>query len=460
MTQSLRTLSYARVSTIDQADGYSLDAQREKAADYARFRGWQPPVHFADEGVSGSKDTRPGLTALLAAVQQGDMVLAKDLTRIGRGGAVQTLGIMQSIEERGGAVVLIDQNIDSSTSTGRMMLAIMAAFSQLEVEQTRERAMIGRNTAAKAGHWPSHSVPYGYRRGTDRRLEIDPLTAPHARRALEALDGRSLSDAADLLNAEKVPSSIRGRGSWKLNGLHDMLGNTAYIGRAMFRDIEVPCPPLVDDALWNRIHARKSSEGGTPKPSRYPLTGHLRCPHGAPYGGTTFVGRGVGGSDHRAYFLSGQARTRYGCRCKQVPCDLLEPEARRLLSQVLTDPSDPAAGRVLFEQPTGQVDTHAAEREDVRRQLSNLAELRVKGGIDLDDYMALRSSLKARERTLAVPVEPVRPLPPALLELAAAVRESDALELSGLLDLLEVRFIVTEAGGLELQRLTPLWVVT
>ncbi|WP_407572084.1 recombinase family protein [Deinococcus altitudinis] len=452
-----RTLSYARVSTIDQADGYSLGAQREKAADYARFRGWQPPVHFTDEGVSGSRDTRPGLSALLAAVQPGDMVLAKDLTRIGRGGAVQTLGIMQSIEQRGGSVVLIDQNIDSSTSTGRMMLAIMAAFSQLEVEQTRERAMIGRTMAAKAGHWPSHSVPYGYQRGTDRRLEIDPLTAPHARRALEALDGRSLREAAALLNAEGVPSSARGGGSWKLNGLHDMLNNPAYVGRAQFRDIEVACPPLVDEDLWGRIHARNSSEGGTPKPALYPLTGHLRCTHGAPYGGTSFKGRGAGGQDHRAYFLSGQARTRYGCRCKQAAAEALEAEARRLLSQVLADPSDPSSARVLFELPLTQADTHAGEREEVRKQLSNLAELRVKGGIDLDDYMALRASLKARERTLAAPVEVERPLPPALLELAEAVRDSDALGLSKLLDLLEVRFTLTEAGELELQRLTPLW---
>ena len=451
-----RTLSYARVSTIDQADGYSLNAQREKAADYARFRGWLSPVHFADEGISGSKDTRPGLTALLAAVAQGDMVLVKDLTRIGRGGAVQTLGIMQSIEQRGGSVILIDQNIDSSTSTGRMMLAIMAAFGQLEVEQTRERAMIGRTMAAKAGHWPSHSVPYGYTR-LNRRLEIDPLTAPHARRALEALDGRSLREAAALLNAEGVPSSARGRGTWKLNGLHDMLNNPAYVGRARFRDIEISCPALIDEALWGRIHARNSSEGGTPKPSLYPLTGHLRCTHGAPYGGTSFKGRGAGGQDHRAYFLSGQARTRYSCRCKQAPADTLEADARRLLSQVLADPSDPSSARVVFELPPTQGDTHAAEREEVRKQLSNLAELRVKGGIDLDDYMALRATLKARERTLAVPVEVDRPLPPALLELAEAVRSSDALELSQTLDLLEVRFLLTEAGELELQRLMPLW---
>ena len=47
----------------------------------------------------------------------------------------------------------------------------MAAFSELEIKQTRERGMIGKAVAAQQGHWPTNSVPYRYRR-EQRRLVL------------------------------------------------------------------------------------------------------------------------------------------------------------------------------------------------------------------------------------------------------------------------------------------------
>ena len=454
-----RTLSYARVSSLAQTEGYSLDAQRDRAADYARFKGWPEPIHFSDAGVSGRRDTRPGLSALLAALRPGDVLLVKDVTRVGRGGALQTLGIIRQIEERGGTVVFIDQNIDTSTPIGRLILTMMAGFSELELEQTRERAMVGRLQAARAGHWPSNSVPYGYRRNAARRLELDPATAPHARAALDALAGRSLREAARHLNAAGIPSSGKGRGKWTVPGLHDLMHNTAYVGRAVFRaggsHVEVPCPRLADEELWAAIHARPQAEGGSPKRGTYPLTGHVRCPHGAPYTGQIAPTAGAGGTPWRFYFISSQARRRYGCRCGQRGADGLEEEARALLAATLTDPNDPAALRALYDPAEAAPDPHEAERREVRAQLSNLAALQVRGAIELDDYLRLRADLKAQEAALPRAVREPPPAMPPMPEIADAVLTAPPEELAELLDILEVRFTLHGRERLELTRLRP-----
>jgi len=351
-------------------------------------------MHFGDEGVSGRHATRAGRSALLATVRPGDVIIVKDLTRIGHDGQCRHSTSFVRIKQAGASVAVIDQNIDISTPTGKMMLTIMAAFSELEIKQTRERGMIGKAVAAQQGHWPTNSVPYRYRR-EQRRLVLDPGTALHALQALEALAGRSLREAAELLNAEGVPASTActRRGKWTFSQMHEMAQNTAYIGEDRRRDLMIPCPPLVSPELWQAIHDRATSEGGTPKPTLYALTGHLRCPHGAPFAGGLQASRAKGGSEYRYYHLPHQARKRYGCHCLQVTADPLKAQARALLAGALSNPSDPAATHLIHDPETQTADPHAAEREEVRQQLSALVDLQVGGLLDLEDYMCLRTAL-------------------------------------------------------------------
>lgn len=456
----MKTLSYARVSTADQVDGYSLESQRERAAEYARFKQWPEPIHFSDDGISGRSQGRPGLLSLIAAVRPGDVVLAKDIYRIGRGKASQTLATIAEIEERGASLVLLDQNVDTSTAIGQLLLTMLAGFSALEVEQTRERSHYGKLQAARKGHWPLGNVPYGYAR-QDRRLIPHPEHAAHVRAAFQALNGRSLREAMALLNAQGVPNNTErgGRGVWNVPRLHDLLNNPAYVGRGQVKIgsqvIDVPTPALISEELWASARDRETTQGGVSKPALYPLTGHLRCPHGAPYGGTVAVGRAAGGADWRAYCLPWGAKRRYGCRCGQAEAGALEAQARELLAAILSDPSDPAHARVLTHPATYEPDPHEAERLEITAQLSNLATLQVRGHIDLDDYLRLRSELKAREAVLAR-ADPVIPAPdlPALAQTAALIRVADATELSRLLDILRVRLVLTDRTRLEVVSVT------
>jgi site-specific DNA recombinase len=80
---------YTRVSTRQQVDGFSLQDQKEKLIAYARSQGW-PWKLFEDAGVSGATLERPGLMALLEAVEHGNIcgVLLVDESRLGRASGV------------------------------------------------------------------------------------------------------------------------------------------------------------------------------------------------------------------------------------------------------------------------------------------------------------------------------------------------------------------------------------
>jgi DNA invertase Pin-like site-specific DNA recombinase len=70
LEQGLRAGVYARVSTADQDCGVQLDALRG----YAAARGWSG-VEYVDRGVSGAKDRRPALDALLLAARRRDVAV-------------------------------------------------------------------------------------------------------------------------------------------------------------------------------------------------------------------------------------------------------------------------------------------------------------------------------------------------------------------------------------------------
>ena len=67
---------YVRVSSQDQVEGFSLDAQRRLTTEYCAAQGWPAPRVFADEGISAYVDEierRPAFAAALAAAEAGEI---------------------------------------------------------------------------------------------------------------------------------------------------------------------------------------------------------------------------------------------------------------------------------------------------------------------------------------------------------------------------------------------------
>lgn len=128
---------YTRVSTCLQADGYSLDTQRDRLLREAENRGMAVAAEFSDVGSSG-KDTagRPQLMKMMDRIRNGNpdgvsCVLVTKLSRFGRNTA-DVLNDLQTMQDHGVSLLSVDDGIDTTGAQGKLMIAMSAALSAVE----------------------------------------------------------------------------------------------------------------------------------------------------------------------------------------------------------------------------------------------------------------------------------------------------------------------------------------
>ena len=144
----MRAATYARVSTTDQR----LDSQGDELRRYVTARGWTIAAEFADHGVSGVRDRRPGLDELMALARrrQVDAVVVPAFDRFARS-VRHLLGALDEFRALGVQFVSLREQIDTSTPLGRMVFVVVAAVAELERELIRERVRAGVAAARRRG---------------------------------------------------------------------------------------------------------------------------------------------------------------------------------------------------------------------------------------------------------------------------------------------------------------------
>jgi DNA invertase Pin-like site-specific DNA recombinase len=161
---------YVRVST----DGQTVENQTRELGQIAQRRGWQVVQTYSDVGISGSKgrDKRPGLDRMLKdANRRGfDLIMAWSIDRLGRS-LIDLLHTVQSLEACGIDLYLDQQNIDTTTPTGKLMFQITGAFAEFERAMIRERVKLGLKRAVAQGkHLGRPSISIELERKAPREL--------------------------------------------------------------------------------------------------------------------------------------------------------------------------------------------------------------------------------------------------------------------------------------------------
>ena len=133
-------IGYARVSTAEQDLALQLDALH--AAGATRI--------FEDRGVSAARTERPGLSAALSFLREGDVLVVWKLDRLGRS-MTHLLQTVADLEDRGVGFRSLTENVDTTTPTGRLVFHIFGALGQFERDLIRERTNAGLTAAAARG---------------------------------------------------------------------------------------------------------------------------------------------------------------------------------------------------------------------------------------------------------------------------------------------------------------------
>ena len=139
-------IGYMRVSKADGSQ--STDLQRD-----ALISAGVSPAHLYEDQASGRRDERPGLTACLKALRDGDTLLVWKLDRLGRDLRHLVNSVHDLTARSVGLKVLTGQGaaIDTTTAAGKLVFGIFAALAEFERELISERTVAGLASARARG---------------------------------------------------------------------------------------------------------------------------------------------------------------------------------------------------------------------------------------------------------------------------------------------------------------------
>lgn len=410
----MKVFGYARVSTENQLDNYSIDEQEERIRAYCRAKGWLLLQIFTDGGYSGSNTDRPALQKMLALVRTGqaEAVVACKLDRLSRSQKDTLYLIEDQMLAYGADFISIQENFDTSSPLGRAMIGILSVFAQLEKDQIAERFAMGRIGRGKAGYYHGGpTAPRGYRY-EGGELIPDEGQAIQIREIFRLfLDGKSIHAIGRMMEQTYG-------GSWNTAGIRRILGNSVYIGKVKFAGVEYPGrhPPLVcpeDFEKARQLLAAFSAQTQTTSAAKSPfragtlLSGLLVCGRcGARYAGS-----------HGYYKCYSRAKgnRRYikdpNCKNESWPIPQLDALAVSFVRQLLEDAVQeiPPEESSRFFAGQKEEEKSAEERlEQIRRQIRRLMDLYQEATIPASILSERVAALEKEQTALSGRLEKLR----------------------------------------------------
>ena len=367
---------YPRVSTEMQVDGFSLDGQKHSLTRFAEREEMEIVTIYEDAGKSGkSIEGRPAFKQMLSDIENGleiDYILVYKLSRFGRN-AADILNSLEYVQAFGVNLICIEEGIDSSQTSGKLLISVLSAVAEIERENIIEQTMNGRKEKARQGGWNGGFAPYGYYL-KDKKLYIQEKEAETIRIIFDKfLNGNmgfvKLARYLNLQGIEKVQRENGTLTQWGTHFVRMIIDNPVYCGKIAFgrrakekvkgtkneyRQVPQETYILADgqheaiisEEMWNAV-CEKRQRTGIKSPSRigrdriHLLSGILKCPK---CGGPMYTNKHAwtnkdGTYKEVYYYVCSKARTERGRSCdytqtlKKTDIEPLVIEAIRELIQ-------------------------------------------------------------------------------------------------------------------------------
>ena len=297
-----RVAAYARVSSGKDAMLHSLAAQVEYYSNYIRRHpGWEYVGVYADEAKTGTKDSREQFQQLLTDCKAGkiDHILTKSISRMARN-TVTLLETVRELKTMGITVYFEEQNIDTGTDDGELMLSILASYAQEESLSASENQKWRVRQNFENGQ-PCRGFMLGYRY-KDGQYIVVPEEAEVVRSIYaDFLDGKGVTAIMKRLNKEGI---LTQQGfTWHKSAVTRVLKNYTYTGnlllqtkyrenhltkRTLVNHGQLPQyhatdthEPIIDIGTYNSVqlemHRRAQKYGKLQTSGKYPFSGMITC---------------------------------------------------------------------------------------------------------------------------------------------------------------------------------------
>ena len=325
---SANAVIYARFSSDRQREE-SIEGQLRECREYANKNGIRVIDSYIDRALSASKDTDKRLDFQRMIRDSGkhlfDMVLVWKLDRFARN-RYDSAHYKNILKKNGVRVVSATEHITEGPEgiILESMLEGMAEYYSAELSEKihrgqKENALKGRNNGGR--------IPLGYKLGADKRLKIDPATAPVVLEIFKRYaEGDTLGEIIEDLNGRGIKTR-KGK-EFKYSSFNKLLQNRAYIGEFHYSGTTIPdgVPAIVPQELFDRVQIRREKNKRAPAAAKaedkFLLTTKLFCGKC----GQMMVGDSGTSRTGKAhyYYKCGHAKRKKGCDKKAVKKEWIE----------------------------------------------------------------------------------------------------------------------------------------
>ena len=259
----IKVAAYARVSSGKDAMLHSLAAQVEYYRGFIhRHPGWEYVGVYADEAKTGTKDSREQFQRMLADCRNGKIqrIITKSVSRFARN-TITLLETVRELKKLGISVYFEEQNIDTATADGELMLSILASYAQEEsLSASENQKWRVRQNFEQGKPWRGYMLGYRYENG---KYTIIPEEAEIVRTIFsDFLAGKGTTAIANKLNREGI---LTQQGyTWRRCAIVRVLKNYTYTGNLLlqtkYRENHLTKRTLVNEGQLPQYHATQTHE--------------------------------------------------------------------------------------------------------------------------------------------------------------------------------------------------------
>ncbi|PNZ97899.1 cassette chromosome recombinase CcrB [Staphylococcus carnosus] len=349
---------YIRVSTERQVEGYSVEGQIIQIEQYCQFNGYELVDIYADRGISGKSMNRPELQRMLNDAKNGklDCVMVYKTNRLARNTS-DLLTIVEELHRQNVEFFSLSERMEVKNSTGKLMLQILASFSEFERNTILENIYTGQHQRALEGYYQGN-LPLGYNNIPDNKKElmINQHEANIVKYIFESYaKGHGYRKIANALNHKGY---VTKKGNpFSISAVTYILSNPFYIGKIQFAKYkdwndkrrkglndnpviaEGKHTPIISQDLWDKVQARKKQVSKKPQvhgKGTNLLTGIIFCEKcGAAYAASNTTNTLKDGTKKRIRYYSCSNFRNKGskvCSANSVRADVIE---KYVMDQIL-----------------------------------------------------------------------------------------------------------------------------
>ena len=239
VTKQLRVAAYCRVSTKEEEQASSYEAQCEYYTDKIMSnKEWTMAGIFADEGITGTSTKKR--TEFLRMIRQCkqkkiDLILTKSIQRFARN-TLDCINYTRILRQLGIGVLFEKENINALPPDSEFMITMYGAMAQSESESISGNIRRGRQMHAKVG---TLKVPcyrlYGYEKDTEGKFRVMPEQAEIVRELYKRYEsGASLRNLQDWLEENQI-KTVLGESKWTTTSIKGILTNEKYCGDVLLQ---------------------------------------------------------------------------------------------------------------------------------------------------------------------------------------------------------------------------------